>query len=362
MVVMGTRPEAVKLAPVILELQRNTSGARPIVCVTGQHRQMLDQVMDWFSISADIDLALMQTNQHLAEFAARALAGLNEAVREWKPDAVIVQGDTTTAAMAALAAFYEKTPVAHVEAGLRTYELYNPFPEEMNRRIVGAIASFHFAPTERAEKALLAERVNPESVFCVGNTVVDALRITLEQKRAVELPIALNGHRRVLVTAHRRESFGLPFEEMCKAMRDIAERNADVEIIYPVHLNPNVRAPVAKILGDHERIKLIEPLRYEQFVHLMSECDLILTDSGGIQEEATVLGKPTLIMRTTTERREAVDCGTALLVGTDREVIVSSAERLLQDELAYRKMSSAKSPFGDGHSAEKIVDILASRV
>lgn len=362
MVVMGTRPEAVKLAPVILRLQEADSGLVPVVCVTGQHRQMLDQVMEWFGISADIDLDLMQANQTLGGFASRALDSLGKAIETHQPDAVIVQGDTTTAAMAALTAFYLKIPVAHVEAGLRTYQLYSPFPEEINRRIVGSIASFHFPPTEKAENALLSEGVDPKTVFRVGNTVVDALRQTLERPRPDALPFELNGHRRILVTAHRRESFGGPFEEMCNALRNIVERNEDVELIYPVHLNPNVRAPVMRLLGQLSRVRLIEPLRYEQFVHLMASSDLILTDSGGIQEEATVLRKPTLIMRSTTERTEAIDCGAAVLVGTDPLVILERTEELLRDRSTYDAMSNVQSPFGDGHSAERIVEILAERL
>lgn len=360
MIVMGTRPEAIKLAPIIQVLRANALGLRPIVCVTGQHREMLDQVLDWFAISADMDLDLMQTNQELSGFASRALLSLGSAIRNIGPKAVLVQGDTTTAAMGALAAFYQRIPVAHVEAGLRTYRLYDPFPEEVNRRIVSAVSSFHFAPTARARAALLSEGFAASTVFEVGNTVVDALKWTIKQKERVVRPIELKGQRSILVTAHRRESFGLPFESMCKAMRDLVERNDDVEIIFPVHMNPIVRSTVTRLLQDSDRIRLIEPLRYEQFIDLMSRVDLILTDSGGIQEEASVLGIPTLVMRNTTERHEAVECGAVKLVGTDQEAIVSNTERLLRDRDSYTAISNARSPFGDGSSAEKVVGILAN--
>ncbi len=363
MVVLGTRPEAIKLAPVILELQGPTSSLTPIVCVTGQHREMLHPVLEWFAIKPDIDLHLMQANQDLSSFAARALTDVGGAIRSAKPHAVLVQGDTTTALMAANAAFYQRVPVGHVEAGLRTRDLYNPFPEEMNRRIISVLARFHFAPTEGARQALLAEQVDPQTVFCVGNTVVDALRLTLAREPEIERKTFASEDRRlILVTAHRRESFGSPFEEICGAIRTIADRNDDVEFIYPVHLNPNVRDPVSRLLGEHPRIRLIEPVRYEQFVHLMNSCYLILTDSGGIQEEAAVLGKPTLIMRTTTERPEAVSSGTALLVGTSQEAIVANTERLLSDGSAYKSMAKAQSPFGDGSSARRIVEILAEQL
>ena len=370
MVILGTRPEAIKLAPVILELQKNTSQLVPLVCVTGQHREMLHQVLEWFAIQPDLDLNLMQANQDLSSFAARALTALGSAIREAKPDAVLVQGDTTTALMGALAAFYERVPVGHVEAGLRTRDLYNPFPEELNRRAIAVLAKYHFAPTEEARKALLAEQINEQNIFWVGNTVVDALRLTMEaqasRKRNRETEttesVSAEGRRLVLVTAHRRESFGSPFDEMCQAIRTIADHNDNVEIVYPVHLNPNVRDPVSRLLSGHKRIRLVEPLRYEQFVHLMSHCHLILTDSGGIQEEAAVLGIPTLVMRNTTERPEAVSSGTATLVGTSREAIVTSAERLLRNRHADETKSLTQSPFGDGFSAQRIVGILAQQL
>jgi UDP-N-acetylglucosamine 2-epimerase len=307
----------------------------------------------------------MQVNQNLAELSARALTGVSELLTHLKPDAVIIQGDTTTAAVAGLAAFYQRIPVGHVEAGLRTGNIYSPFPEEINRRITGVLASLHFAPTKMAVDALLAERVDPGSVFLVGNTVVDALRLTVARKD--EITPAINFSERsecpypnrfVLVTAHRRESFGSPFESICRAVRSLVERNGDVEVVYPVHLNPNVRDPVSRLLQGIPRINLIEPVNYQQFVQLMLRSYLILTDSGGIQEEATVLGKPTLVMRETTERREAVEAGTALLVGTDESRILSTAENLLHDRDAYERMAQANSPFGNGYSSQEIVRIL----
>jgi len=357
--VFGTRPEAIKLAPVVLELQKHPDRFENLVCVTAQHRQMLDQVLDWFEITPRYDLNLMRPDQTLAEFAGRALVAIGQLYEEVGPDVVLVQGDTSTAMIAALGAFYRRTPVGHVEAGLRTRDRYNPFPEEINRRIVGTLTSFHFAPTAQAAAALRAEQVPEASIFVTGNTVIDALLMTVRRPVTLDLGFRWDGRRLILVTAHRRESFGAPFESLSSALRDIADRNEDVEIVYPVHLNPNVRRPVMRILGGHPRVHLIEPLRYEQFCHLMAQAHLILTDSGGIQEEAPVLGKPTLVMRETTERPEAIAAGTARLVGTDRGKIVAEAERLLRDEAAYATMAQAGSPFGDGHAAERIVAALA---
>jgi UDP-N-acetylglucosamine 2-epimerase (non-hydrolysing) len=275
---------------------------------------------------------------------------------------VLVQGDTTTVMITALAAFYQRIPVGHVEAGLRTQDRYNPFPEEINRRLAGVLATYHFAPTARAAAALRDEQVPESNIFVTGNTVVDALLMTVERPVRLELDFNPDGHQLILVTAHRRESFGAPFESLCLALRDLAQRHAEVEIVYPVHLNPNVRRPVERILAQQPRVHLLEPLRYEQFVHLMAHAYLILTDSGGIQEEAPVLGKPTLVMRETTERPEAVEAGTTRLVGTDRRRIVEEAERLLHDRESYRSMAQAGSPFGDGRAAERIVSILLSRL
>ncbi len=360
--IFGTRPEAVKLAPVILELRKHPDRFESLVCVTAQHREMLDQVLDWFQISPQSDLNLMQPDQGLAEFASRALTAVSRLLKDVRPDLVIVQGDTTTVMAAALSAFYERIAVAHVEAGLRTRNRYNPFPEEINRRLAGALTTWHFAPTARAADALRAEQVPEESIFVTGNTVVDALLMTVRRPVDLKLDFRLENRRLILVTAHRRESFGAPFESLCLALRDIAERNGEVEIVYPVHLNPSVRGPVNRILTQHPRIHLLEPLRYEQFVHLMAKSDLILTDSGGIQEEAPVLGKPTLVMRETTERPEALEAGTARLVGTDRARIIAETERLLHDEKEYRAMAQAGSPFGDGHAAERIAGILITRL
>jgi len=358
--IFGTRPEAIKLAPVILELRKRADRFENLVCVTAQHREMLDQVLDWFAITPQYDLNLMQPNQALAEFAGRALVAVGDLLNDVRPDVVLVQGDTSTAMIAALGAFYRRCPVGHVEAGLRTRDRYNPFPEEINRRIVGTLTTYHFAPTAQAAEALKAEQVPAGNIFVTGNTVVDALLMTVRRPVSLDLGFSVAGRRLILVTAHRRESFGAPFESLCSALRDIADRNADVEIVYPVHLNPNVREPVMRILAGHPRIHLLEPLRYEQFSHLMAQSYLILTDSGGIQEEAPVLGKPTLVMRETTERPEAIAAGTARLVGTDRARIVAEAERLINDPEAYRAMAQAGSPFGDGHAAERIADILSS--
>jgi UDP-N-acetylglucosamine 2-epimerase (non-hydrolysing) len=360
--ILGTRPEAIKLAPVIAELDKHTTRFENLVCVTGQHREMLDQVLTWFQIQADFDLNLMVPNQELAEFASLTLSAVSKVLKNICPDIVLVEGDTTTVIMAALAAFYQRIPVGHVEAGLRTMDRYNPFPEEINRRLTSSLATFHFAPTKRAVTALLAEQVPEKDIFLTGNTVVDALLMT--SKRPVNQVFSFDRNTRypILVTAHRRENFGAPFESLCMALKDLAIRNPDVEIVYPVHLNPNVRKPVYDVLSGHPRIHLLEPLRYEQFVHLMKSAYLILTDSGGIQEEAPVFGIPTLVMRETTERMEAIEAGTACLVGTNRDRIVVAAERLLHDKDAYNKMSTASSPFGDGHSAERIVNILINRL
>lgn len=356
--IFGTRPEAVKLAPVILELETRPDSFENLVCVTAQHREMLDQVLEWFDIRPDYDLDLMQPNQGLAQFAGRALIALSDLLHHLQPDVVLVQGDTTTVMVAALAAFYRRIPVGHIEAGLRTDNRYNPFPEEINRRIASVLTTFHYAPTRRAAEALRAEQIPENSIFITGNTVVDALLMTMERRVNLQLDFEPNGRRLILVTAHRRESFGTQFESMCLSLRDLAERNTDIDIVYPVHLNPNVRKPVTRILAGQPRVHLLEPMRYECFVHLMAKAYLILTDSGGIQEEAPVLGKPVLVMRETTERPEATEAGTARLVGTDRKRIVAEVELLLRDEDEYGTMAQAGSPFGDGHAAKRIVDVL----
>ena len=359
--IIGTRPEAIKLAPVLLELKKHPESFQSTVCVTAQHRELLDQVLSWFGITPDFDLDLMEENQQLAQFASRALSGIHEVLGKAGPDVVLVQGDTTTVMMAALASFYKKIPVGHVEAGLRTNDRYNPFPEEINRRVAGVLATFHFAPTKRAAQALVSEQVPQENIYITGNTVVDALLWTIKSPVTLDLGFPLDEKRIILVTAHRRENFGEPFISLCLALRDIAERNPDVRIVYPVHPNPNVREPVGRILTGHPRIHLVDPLRYEIFSHLMNRAYLILTDSGGIQEEAPVLGKPVLVMRNTTERPEAIEAGTARLVGTDRERIVEETERLLKSSEHYHHMASVQSPFGDGRAAERIVEILRQK-
>lgn len=359
LLVFGTRPEAIKMAPLVHELKRREE-AEVVTCVTAQHREMLDQVLDWFHIEPDYDLDLMEPDQTLAGLTARALQGTTEVIEHVRPDVVLLQGDTTTAMTTALAAFYQQIPVGHVEAGLRTGRLYDPFPEEINRHLISVMASYNFAPTETARAALLAENADPDTIHVTGNTVIDALQWTVKQPHQLDLglPLDILGERLILVTGHRRESFGPAFEAMCRALRLIAERNADVRLIYPVHLNPNVQEPVYRILSGVERVHLIDPLPYPDFAHLEARATLIITDSGGIQEEAPSLGKPVLVTRRTTERPEAVEAGTARLVGTDTDRIVAAAEELLHDPVAYEAMANAISPFGDGHAAERIADIL----
>ncbi|MBN1427552.1 MAG: UDP-N-acetylglucosamine 2-epimerase (non-hydrolyzing) [Anaerolineae bacterium] len=359
LLIFGTRPEAVKMARLVHILQERPR-ANVVTCVTAQHRQMLDQVLDWFRITPDYDLGLMRPGQTLAGLTAQALEAITRVIEQAQPDIVLVQGDTTTAMAAGLAAFYLRIPVGHVEAGLRTHDIYNPFPEEVNRHLISVLASLHFAPTETARATLLAEGVNPASIHLTGNTVIDALQWTAAQPYQLDsdLPVGHPGEHLILVTGHRRESFGPAFEAICLALRQIIERNPDVRLIYPVHLNPNVQEPVYRILQGIERIHLIDPLPYPAFVHLMKRATLLITDSGGIQEEAPALGKPVLVMRSTTERPEAIEAGTARLVGTETQAIVSETERLLRDEDAYTAMAHAVSPFGDGHAAEHIADVL----
>ena len=364
--VFGTRPEAIKLAPVILEMEKHRDKVRSRVCVTAQHREMLDQVLSLFGITPDVDLNLMRPGQQLPELTARVITGVSEVLQQERPDVVLIQGDTTTVMATALAAFYHKIPVGHVEAGLRSYDRYSPFPEEINRRIASVVATYHFAPTETARQALLREGVKEESVYLTGNTVIDALHMIinrpmpLEAKRLLSRAGVCDTSRRklILVTAHRRENFGRPFEEICNGLRMLVERNPDVVVLYPVHMNPNVREPVYRILGSVERVILAEPVEYDVMVHLMNASYLVLTDSGGIQEEAPALGKPVLVMRRETERPEAVESGTAKLVGPDARRIVEETERLLYDKQAYDSMAHAVSPYGDGHAAERIVRIL----
>lgn len=369
--IFGTRPEAIKMAPVVMELGKYPDEFESIVCVTAQHRDMLDQVLELFEIKPHLDLNLMEERQSLPSLTARAITAISETLERVHPDLVLVQGDTTTAMIAGLAAFYQQIPVGHVEAGLRTLSRYSPFPEEINRRLLGSLATYHFAPTRRAASALQREGIPEENIFMTGNTVIDALHwISKRPPRvqtldcltslglASERPASHNGFRTLLVTAHRRESFGGPLADVCRAIKSLVQRNPDVRIVYPVHLNPNVRRPVFEILGATPRIHLIDPVPYETLVHLMIRSYLILTDSGGLQEEGPAFGKPVLVLRQDTERPEAVEAGTAKVVGTDSNAIVEEAERLLHDQEAYRQMARVVSPFGDGHAAEHIVEII----
>jgi UDP-N-acetylglucosamine 2-epimerase (non-hydrolysing) len=364
--VIGTRPEAIKLAPVVLELNKRPD-IDSVVCVTAQHRQMLDQPLELFNIKPQHDLDIMTAGQSLAQVTSRAIEGLDRVIAAEQPDWVLVQGDTTTAFCGALAAFYQRVKVGHVEAGLRTLNKWSPYPEEMNRCLVGQLADYHFAPTERSKNALLREGFKADGIFVTGNTVIDALlwaRARLDNYK-VELPAGLqaklDGKRVVLVTGHRRESFGEGFRNICKAIKAVADTMPDVAFVYPMHMNPNVRAPVNEILQGHERIHLIEPLTYMPFVWLMNRADLVLTDSGGVQEEAPSLGKPVLVMRDTTERPEGVDAGNARLVGTNVDAIVGSLHELLENKTAYNKMANVKNPYGDGTSAKQIVDLIAAK-
>ena len=363
-IVVGTRPEAVKMAPVYLALRADERTAVQLIA-TAQHRRMLDQVLSVFGIVPDVDLDLMQPDQHPRDVAARVVESVGRVLAETRPDAVLVHGDTTTCLFAALAAFYERIDAGHVEAGLRTYDFAAPWPEEMNRRLTDPICRWCFAPTVRAADNLRAERIRQENIFVTGNTVVDALLIARDRARrgSVDVPnlppAATVGRRLILVTGHRRESFGRPFEAFCLALRDIVAAHRDTVVVYPVHLNPNVQRPVRAILSGQERIHLIEPLEYLPFVALMDRCHLIITDSGGIQEEAPSLHKPVLVTRAVTERPEAMEAGLAILVGTSRERIVREASRLLEDDAAYAEMARGENPYGDGRASRRIVDILA---
>jgi len=364
--VIGTRPEAIKLAPVVMALRRHPERFVSRVCATGQHRQMLDQALEPFGIRPDHDLEIMAPGQGLAQVTARAVEGLDRVIAQERPDVVLVQGDTTTALCGALAAYYHRVEVGHVEAGLRTGNKYAPFPEEINRRLIAPLADYHFAPTRHAADALLAEGIASSKVFVTGNTVIDALLWIRERVRRVRpdlpegLPEALDGRQVVLVTGHRRESFGDGFEQICAAIREVADSFPEVAIVYPVHLNPNVREPVGRILADHQRIHLLEPLPYLPFVWLMDRATVVLTDSGGVQEEAPSLGKPVLVMRETTERPEGIEVGNARLVGVRRKRIVEELSDLLRDPQQREAMARVKNPYGDGRAAERVIDILAS--
>ncbi|WP_181290872.1 non-hydrolyzing UDP-N-acetylglucosamine 2-epimerase [Caballeronia novacaledonica] len=362
----GTRPEAIKMAPLVKRLARE-AGIEYRVCVTGQHREMLDQVLALFDIRPDFDLNIMKRGQDLYDVTAAILSGMRDVLSTYRPDMVLVHGDTTTTMATTLAAFYQRIAVGHVEAGLRTGNLASPWPEEANRKLTGALASLHFAPTGRARDNLLAEGIRDESIVVTGNTVIDALLHVRERlanddalraRADLALPSFAPGRRLVLVTGHRRESFGGGFERICEALAQIARGSADVDIVYPVHLNPNVREPVNRFLTGIGNVHLIEPLDYLPFVRLMDRADLILTDSGGIQEEAPSLAKPVLVMRETTERQEAVDAGVVKLVGTDTRAIVENVMHLLRDADAYAAMSRGANPYGDGHACDRIAAVL----
>ena len=378
MLVFGTRPEAIKMAPLVKEFQKHPEYFKTIVCVTGQHREMLDQVLEIFDITPDYDLNIMKQGQDLYDVTARVLTGMRDILKEAKPDVVLVHGDTTTSTAAAIAAFYQQIPVGHVEAGLRTHNIYSPWPEEMNRQVTGRIAEYDFAPTPLSRQNLLDEGVSEEKVTVTGNTVIDALywvvdkirndsdlrsKLTEELRTAGYDTARLNdGRKLVLITGHRRENFGDGFISMCKAIKHLTEKYPDVDFIYPMHLNPNVRKPIHEVFGENldnlGNMFFIEPLSYLPFVFLMEKSDIVLTDSGGIQEEAPGLGKPVLVMRDTTERPEALSAGTVKLVGTDFDRIVSEVSLLLDDKDHYDEMSKAVNPYGDGLACERIVETL----
>ncbi len=385
MLVFGTRPEAIKMCPLVKEFQKDTVHFETVVCVTAQHREMLDQVLHLFDIHPDYDLNIMKQGQDLYDITSRVLLGLRDILKKEKPDVVLVHGDTTTSTAAALAAFYQQIPVGHVEAGLRTHNIYSPWPEEMNRQITSRITSFHFAPTELSHRNLLNEGVDDSKVFVVGNTVIDALHIVLSQIREDEqieqqikmvldqsgVPLSLlkswdsSERELVLITGHRRENFGEGFMHICKAICDLSEKFPQVDFVYPMHLNPNVRRPIAEVFGEdykvsHPNVYLIEPLDYLPFIYMMNRATIVLTDSGGIQEEAPGLGKPVLVMRETTERPEAVTAGTVKLVGTDYDKILLEVSSLLNKEESYYMMAKAVNPYGDGKTSGRIVDLFRS--
>ncbi len=360
--IFGTRPEAIKMAPVVKELERHSDEIVSRVCVTAQHREMLDQVLTLFSIIPDYDLDLMRSNQSLAALTARVFTELDTVIAQEQPDWVLVQGDTTTVMAASLVAFYHRVKVGHVEAGLRTYDKWQPFPEEINRRVAGVVADLHFAATETAKANLLREGVDSATVYVTGNPVIDALKMVAEMPYDVQTgPLAgISWDKRIiLVTAHRRENFGQPLENICAALREIAERyEEDVHIVYPVHLNPNVQGPVYRLLDTVSNITLLPPLDYLPMVHLIKRCSLVLTDSGGLQEEAPGLGKPVLVLRETTERPEGIDAGTVQMVGTEPREMITWARRLLEDVTVYDRMARAVNPYGDGQAATRIVNGL----
>ena len=377
MLVFGTRPEAIKMCPLVKEFQKHPTEFETIVCVTGQHREMLDQVLTIFDVKPDYDLNIMKQGQDLYDVTARVLTGMRDVFKECKPDVVLVHGDTTTSTAAALAAFYQQIPVGHVEAGLRTHNIYSPWPEEMNRQITGRIASYNFAPTPLSEINLRDEKAQGQ-IFVTGNTVIDALHMVVNKLKndkaladkqiqvlkeaGYDVTRLCNGKKLVLITGHRRENFGEGFISMVTAMKDLSEQFPEVDFVYPMHLNPNVRKPIHEVFGNdltkYDNFFFIEPLQYLEFVYLMEKSNVVLTDSGGIQEEAPGLGKPVLVMRDTTERPEALESGTVHLVGTNHDLIVSEVSTLLDDSLAYEKMSKAVNPYGDGKACSRIVNAL----
>ena len=379
MLVFGTRPEAIKMAPLVLEFRKYPDRYETLVCVTGQHREMLDQVLDIFGIVPDYDLNIMKQGQDLYDITVRVLFGMRDVLTRTRPDVVLVHGDTTTSMAVALAAFYQQIPVGHVEAGLRTHNIYSPWPEEMNRQITGRIATYHFSPTPFSRENLLREGIDKSCILVTGNTVIDALYAVVNKiKGDVPLQFSLEkelkvagydtgrlaaeeGRRLVLITGHRRENFGDGFLHICKAIRTLSEKYLDVDFVYPMHLNPNVRKPIKEVFGGNRQSNLffIEPLEYLSFVYLMEKSHIVLTDSGGIQEEAPGLGKPVLVMRNTTERPEALEAGTVKLVGTDYGKIVSEVSSLLDNTEYYKRMSLAVNPYGDGHACRRIVDALS---
>ena len=382
LLVFGTRPEAIKMAPLVMELQKQKERIETVVCVTGQHREMLDQVLEIFDIKPDYDLNIMKRGQDLYDVTARVLTGMREVLKEIKPDIVLVHGDTTTSTAAALAAFYQQIPVGHVEAGLRTHNIYSPWPEEMNRLLTGRLATYHFSPTPLSRNNLIKESINDRNIIVTGNTVIDALYWVVDKiKNNKELDNELesvlskagydvnrldNGKKLVLITGHRRENFGDGFINMCTAIKDLTIKHPNVDFVYPMHLNPNVRKPIHEVFGEDlsglKNMFFIEPLEYLSFVYLMEKSSIVLTDSGGIQEEAPGLGKPVLVMRDTTERPEALDAGTVKLVGTDYNKIVNEVSSLIDDKAAYEKMSKAVNPYGDGLACGRIVNALLYRI
>ena len=358
MSMFGTRPEAIKMAPLVKELERRKE-IESIVCVTAQHREMLDQVLNTFDIKPDYDLNIMKQGQSLADVTTRALVGLEEVIKEVKPDIVLVHGDTTTTFAGALAAFYNQVAIGHVEAGLRTYDKYSPYPEEMNRQMVDRLSDMYFAPTEISKDNLLKENIDESKIYITGNTAIDAMSTTVDENYThPELDWINAGERMILLTAHRRENLGEPMRHIFRAIKRVVDEFSDVKVIYPIHMNPRVREVANEVFGDADRVKLIEPLEVFDFHNFQNKSYIILTDSGGIQEEAPSLGKPVLVLRDTTERPEGIKAGTLKLVGTDEDVIYEETKKLLLDKKAYEKMSKASNPYGDGHASERIVDAI----